>query len=245
MHNAEPPAAGDSGRGSGGQAGAGGHVPPIGTGLVMTLAKQATAGDGRAVIAVRSDPPDDAVVIQLTSWAAANRVHTETGLYGLNSRLGYLAEQPAVRVLGWSLPGLHVRLACTLGAVDALSATVQRRCTAAAAIDDFHRHLDPADLAGDRVLDIEDWLIVAHIEAQLRCAPVTPATDTPVTDDVATALALVTAADTRYNELLSTHIDIAERAIAGYRRALHDGQEPSTAGDQIIDAVTSAADRAD
>ena len=182
-----------------------------------------------------SDPLDSSITVQLNSADAARAALVELTRFGLSA--AGAGDTSSVRVRGWDASALRRRLGIALAGVDDLS--IEWAATADLAIFYFQRRVDPADLAGARVLDVEDWEVVSDVEDAIRRSQPLPHR-APDVSDVDTLLQLVEAADARYSELILEHVDLAERVVAMYRAELTAGHEPEIARVAIVNEVAAA-----
>lgn len=170
--------------------------------LVERVCRQATAANfGTAVIAVLDDPLDGTVWVHLSSWPRANEARRALADLGIAATEAHDAK---LHVTGWDARLLRRRLATVLAGVDDL--TIEWDATAELANYHYDRHAQ----AGEEP-DLAD--VLADVEATMRRAMPLPHT-APHTTDPATLLNLIEAAEDAYEQLISQHIEHAEKTLA-------------------------------
>jgi hypothetical protein len=214
-------------------------VPDTGRGRAVHehLVRQLCAQSGRAgsALDVQMDPLDGSVRIRSATGGAVKDIAATLTRHGLNTAHATATATPTLYVHGWDAAALRRRLGIALASVDDLSE--EWAATADIAIHYFNTRLDPHDLDGPCVVDVDDWQVIAAVEDGLRRSQPLPHR-APAITDVDVLLELVDAAENRYSELIAEHVELAEQTVARYRAALVEGTPPDLARDAIVEAIT-------
>lgn len=176
----------------------------VDTELVAQLCGHATARSRRAVLDVVSDPLDESVWVQMSSWPQGQEAIAALQAHGLK-----VVERPDGRlhVTGWDDRLLRRRLGTVLAGVDDL----QAEWNATAELVRYHyerraeagEEPEPADVLADVERVMRDALPIPH--------------KAPATEDVDTLLQLIEAAEDAYQQLIAEHLDYAETVLAELR----------------------------
>lgn len=170
--------------------------------LVERICRQATAHNlGNIVLSVLTDPLDDTVWVHFSSWPRASEARRALAELGISANEAHDAR---LHVTGWDTRLLRRRLGTVLAGVDDL--TIEWDATAELA----NYHYDRRAQSGEEP-DSAD--VLADVEATMRRAVPLPHT-APRAADPATLLDLIEAAEDAYEQLISRHIDHAEKTLA-------------------------------
>lgn len=170
--------------------------------LVDRICRAATGGNnGSAVLEVLTDPLDNTIWVHLSSWPRASEARRVLAEFGFAAADAHDAK---LHVTGWDPRLLRRRLGTLLAGVDDLKiewdataelANYHYDCRAAASEEP-----DPGD-------------VLADVEATMRRAVPLPHI-APHAADPDTLLDLIEAAEDAYEQLISQHIEYAEKALA-------------------------------
>jgi hypothetical protein len=167
-----------------------------------TLAQLATLAGEHATI--ETDPLDRSLWLHCVSPAAAEQTVAALHAHGLAAA----ATSPdRIHVTGWDARLLRYRLGVLLAGVDDL----REEWDATAEMVRYHYDRRAAHSA----VEPEPWEVLGDVDAVMRrCEPLPH--HAPNVGDVATLLALVAAAGKAYQQLITEHLDYAERVLADY-----------------------------